>query len=168
MSVVADSGPLIHVAIIGQFPLLRRYFYKLLIIPQVYEEVATEGKGRPGEAELRQAVRDRWVAVEPVTDLALVERLTAPNISQTDAAVVACALERRTTRVVADDPDVRKLATREGLLVVGTVGILTRARLEGVIPELKLLLDELITAGFHLDPHGWVYQDALKRVGEIP
>jgi predicted nucleic acid-binding protein len=131
MTVVADSGPLIHLAIVGQFLLLKQYFRKLLIIPQVYDEVVTQGKGRPGDPELRQAVRDGWVAVEPMTDPASVQRLTAPNISETDAAVVAHALEKRATLVLGDDPDVRELAEREGLSVMGSVGILTQARLEG-------------------------------------
>jgi predicted nucleic acid-binding protein len=113
MTVVADSGPLIHLAIVGQFLLLKRYFYPLLIIPQVYEEVATQGQGRPGDPELRQAVRDGWIIIEPVTDSALVQRLAAPNISETDVAVVACALEKRAALILADDSDVRELAERE-------------------------------------------------------
>jgi predicted nucleic acid-binding protein len=40
------------------------------------------------------------------------------------------------------------------------------ARLDGVISTLKPLLDQLIASGFHLDPYGRVYQDALRRVGE--
>ena len=110
MTVVADSGPFIHLAIVGQFLLLKRYFHTLFIIPQVYEEVVTQGKGRPGDPELRQAVRDGWVTIESVTDLALVQRLAAPHISETDAAVVAYALEKKAALVLADDPDVRELA----------------------------------------------------------
>ena len=122
---------------------------------------------QPGDPELRQAVKDGWVVVEPVADSTLVQRLAAPHLSETDAAVVACALEKRASLVLADDPDVRVLAEQEGFSVIGSVGILTQARLEGVVRELKPLLDQLVTAGFHLDPHGRVYQDALKRVGEI-
>ena len=68
MTVVADSGPLIHLAIVGQFLLLKRYFHQLLIIPQVYDEVVTQGQGRPGDLELSQAVSDGWITIEPVTD----------------------------------------------------------------------------------------------------
>ena len=167
MTVVADSGPLIHLAIVGQFHLLKRYFRELLIIPQVYDKIVTQGKGRPGDAELRQAVTDQWVMVEPVTNPAAVKRLAASNISETDAAVVACAVEKKITLVLADDSDVRDLAEREGLSVMGSVGTLTQGRLEGVVHELKPLLDKLVVAGFHIDPNGRVYQDALRRVGEI-
>ena len=105
--------------------------------------------------------------VEPVTNPAAVKRLAASNISETDATVVACAVEKKITLVLADDSNVRDLAEREGLSVMGTVGILTQGRLEGVFPELKPLLDKLVVAGFHIDPNGRVYQDALRRVGEI-
>jgi predicted nucleic acid-binding protein len=166
MTTVADSGPLIHLAAIGQFALLRRYFHKVFIVPQVYDEVVIQGRARAGEGELLQAIEEGWIALVPVAGQTLVLRLTAPNISETDAAVVACALEKGIIRVLADDPDVRGLAEQEGLQAIGTVGILVHACLEGVIPELKPLLDELISSGFHLDPHARVYQDALKRVGE--
>jgi predicted nucleic acid-binding protein len=135
MLVVADSGLCIHLAIVGQFPLLQRYFPRLFIIPQVYDEVVTQGKGRPGDSELRHAVTDGWVVVEPVADPAVGQRLLASNISETDAAVVACALEKHARLVLSDDAEVRGLAGREGLLVTGSVGILIRARLEGVVRE---------------------------------
>ncbi|ODS29840.1 MAG: hypothetical protein SCARUB_05058 [Candidatus Scalindua rubra] len=167
MIVVADSGPLIHLSIIGQFFLLKEYLNNVLIIPQVYEEVVTQGKGRPGDSELRQAIKDGWVKVESVTDLALVQGLTSDNISETDAAVVACALEKKANIVLADDSGVRELTESEGLSVIGSVGILVYARQNGLIKNLKTLLHDLVTAGFHLDPNGQVYQSALKRVGEL-
>jgi predicted nucleic acid-binding protein len=62
---------------------------------------------------------------------------------------------------------VREAARREGLVVMGTVGILVQARVEGFVDRLQPLLDQLIAVGFYLDPPGHVYQDALKRVGEL-
>jgi len=53
-----------------------------------------------------------------------------------------------------------------GVPVIGSIGILIRARLDGTIVALKPLLDQLIAAGFHLDPQGQVYREALQRVGE--
>ena len=50
---------------------------------------------------------------------------------------------------------------------MGTVEILVQARVEGFVDRLQPLLDQLIAAGFYLDPPGRVYQDALKRVGEL-
>jgi uncharacterized protein len=150
MTAVSDSGPLIHLAIVGQFLLLPRYFNILLTIPQVYDEVVTQGQGKPGASELRHAESDGWMTVTPVIDHAFVQRLATPHMSTTDAAVVACALEQQVPLVLTDDTAVRGLAERESLLVTGTVGLLVRARLDGVISALKPLLDQLIAAGFYL------------------
>lgn len=166
MTVVADSGPLIHLATARQFYLLQRFFDKVLIIAQVYDEVVTQGKGKPGDSDVRKAIEEGWVLVDPMRELIGVERLLSPRISEIDARVVAHALENNIHLVLADDPGVRQVAEQEGLSVVGTVGILVRARLEGIIVELRPVLDYLIELGFHLDPNGLVYREALKRVGE--
>jgi predicted nucleic acid-binding protein len=58
------------------------------------------------------------------------------------------------------------LAMAQNVAVIGGIGILIRARLDGMIPALKPLLDQLIAAGFRLDLQGDVYRKALQRVGE--
>ena len=79
--------------------------------------------------------------------------------------VVALAIEQRTT-LLTDDNGGRMLAMAQNVPVIGSIGILLRARLDGMIAALKPLLDQLIAAGFHLDPQGHVYREALQRVGE--
>jgi predicted nucleic acid-binding protein len=58
------------------------------------------------------------------------------------------------------------LAMALGVSTMGSIGVLIQARLDELIAELKPLLDQLIAAGFYLDPHGPVYRDALRSVGE--
>jgi predicted nucleic acid-binding protein len=86
-------------------------------------------------------------------------------VSEVDLLVLALALEQHAT-LLTDDNAVRMLAAAHDIPVIGSIGILIRSRLDGVIPALKPLLDQLVDAGFHLDPQGQVYREALKRVGE--
>src|SRR5262245_59864106 len=58
---VADSGPFMHLAVVNHVALLQRYFQPLLILPQVYDEVVTQGLGRPGAPELAAACDSRIV-----------------------------------------------------------------------------------------------------------
>jgi predicted nucleic acid-binding protein len=51
-----------------------------------------------------------------------------------------------------------------GLTVVGTVGILLRAKQSGLIPAVHPLLDALHNEGFHLHPN--VYAEALSLASE--
>ena len=167
---VADSGPFMHLAVVNHVALLQRYFQPLLILPQVYDEVVTQGLGRPGAPELAAARDSRIVQRVELANrdfLDQVQRLPSgmPDVSEVDAMVIALALEQHTI-VFSDDGSLRMLATAHGVPVIGSIGILVWARLDGVIQALRPLLDQLIAAGFHLDPHGRVYQDALRRVGE--
>lgn len=56
MHKVSDSGPLIHLAQVNQFQLLKEFFQELEINQIVYDEVITEGKGRSGQKELEKAL----------------------------------------------------------------------------------------------------------------
>jgi len=166
VTVIADSGPLIHLAMVQQFHLLQHLFHQVSTIPQVVDEVVTQGNGRPGEAEVQKGIQHQWIRIVPVSDRTVIQTLTAPNLSEVDTMVLACAIQVSATVVLSDDSVVRRVAEREGLAVIGTVGILTHARMNGLVKQLKPVLDQLINEGCYLDPSGRIYQDALARVGE--
>ena len=52
MKVAADSGPLISLASISLFDLLRSLFHSIHIPQAVYQEVVVAGKGRVGSEEV--------------------------------------------------------------------------------------------------------------------
>jgi len=59
----------------------------------------------------------------------------------------------------------RRIAKRLGLSVKGTIGILTRARREGLIPNVKDEMDRLRQQGTWIHPD--LYRDVLQMVGEM-
>jgi predicted nucleic acid-binding protein len=52
------------------------------------------------------------------------------------------------------------------LPVIGTLGILLKAKVAGMIPRLQPEIDQLVSAGSMLSPA--VIQKALALAGEIP
>jgi predicted nucleic acid-binding protein len=44
--------------------------------------------------------------------------------------------------------------------------MLINGKRDGHIPLVKQILNQLINAGFFLDPHGTLYQEALRLAGE--
>ena len=167
-TVVSDSGPFIHLATISQFALLPRYFQSVVTIQEVYDEVVTQGRELPGSQELAAACETGFVRLIEIDHPQLVAELrqsAPPKLSDIDVTVLALAIEQQLP-LLSDDEPLRTFAKMRVRIVSGTIGILIQARLDGVIPALKPILDQLIAAGFHLNPQGPVYRDALQRVSE--
>lgn len=69
--VIADAGPLIALAEIGQLPLLPALFGRLLIPPAVQAEILRE----PTASALVEAVEAGWVVVQAPRDTSAVHFL---------------------------------------------------------------------------------------------
>ena len=67
MAFVSNSTPLIYLAALADFDLLRALFDRILIPPAVYEEVVVNGAGYPVGSAVRQAL-DNWIMVQPLGD----------------------------------------------------------------------------------------------------
>jgi predicted nucleic acid-binding protein len=161
---IANASTLIHLASIGRLELLREFHGKILIPPAVWQEVVTEGKGRPGSREVRAARQSKWLEVVPPRNRALVE-LLKQELDEGEAETIALAVEQQAEVVFLDEADARRAAEIYGLRKTGVIGILMRAKLQGKIGSLKKELDRLREeAGFWIDEQ--LYQRALESVGE--
>jgi predicted nucleic acid-binding protein len=166
--IVCDSGPFIHLATINNFSLLQRQFQSIVTIQEVHDEVVTQGSNLPGSRELAAACETGFVQLIEIENPQLIAELrqsAPPGVSDVDVKVLALAIQQQLP-LLSDDEPLREFAKTQGRTVSGSIGILIQARLEGAIPVLKPLLDQLIAVGFHLNPQGPVYRDALQRVSE--
>ena len=159
MIVVSNSGPLISLAKINNFVLLRQIFKKILIPEWVYVEVVEEGKGRFGEKETKDAL-GHWIEKVAVGDRLAVQ-LLLPEIKRGEAESIVLAKERNADVVLLDDKDARDIAEASGLTIKGTIGVLFMAKEMGMIKNLKTVIDTLSDKGFYIDDD--TYRRILKR-----
>ncbi|MBF0338873.1 MAG: DUF3368 domain-containing protein [Nitrospirae bacterium] len=155
---ISDSSPLISLASIAEFDLLRLFFKEIYIPEAVYQEVVIQGQGRFGQKEVEEA---DWIRIVAVKDKDDVQRLINRHRIDTGEAETLClAQELKARNVVLDEIAARKHAENCGFRVIGTLGILKLAQGKGIIEDLKGRLEELESKGFRLSPN--LYEDMLK------
>ncbi len=66
--IISDSSPLIALAKIGRFELLRDLFKEIHISKAVHREVVVRGKEKTGEKEVTQGIKKGWIKVLEVRE----------------------------------------------------------------------------------------------------
>ena len=97
-------------------------------------------------------------------NLAVVATLKT-QVDEGEAEAIALAMELEDVFVILDDRKARQLALQLNLKVIGTVGMLLRAKCFGIIPEIKPLLTALNQANFRISEP--LIQNALRIAGEL-
>jgi hypothetical protein len=160
MTVVSNSGPLIHLSMGGQIDLIPHLFGEVLVPRTVYREVVEDGAGLPGCEELRGATWARVVEVDPAS----LARFAREHLDPGEAAALALAVERHAQRLLVDDRQAREVAGRHDIPVIGTLGILLAARRRDAIQRIAPVLEEMKRQGFWLSPA--LERDILRQAGE--
>ena len=145
--VIVDSTCLIALERTGHLELLPALFDPLLIPPEVEREF---GSSKP------------WLKVETPSDSSLVRALKI-LVDDGEAEAIALASERG-YRIILDDRQARSVARRMELSIIGTVGLLVKAKHAGIKTEIKPLLEDLERNGFYLSSA--LKEEALRLVGE--
>ena len=145
---VTNSTCLIGLERIGRLDLLPQVFDTVFAPPTVV-------------AEVRSPLT--WLTVQTVENSAFVAALKT-QMDEGEAEAIALAVELDNVILILDDKKARRVAQQIGLKVIGTVGMLLRAKNQGVITEIKLLLTELVQVDFRIT--NAIIQEALRLSGE--
>lgn len=139
MIVVSDTSAITSLLQIERVELLAR-LYREVVIPE-----AVERELRHDHARLPE-----FIHVAHVTHPELVERLVR-EVDQGEAEAIALMLEKRGDVLLIDERRGRRVAQREGVTVVGLLGVLTEAKRLGLIPSLReTVVDRQRVAGFRI------------------
>lgn len=160
---VADSGPLIALARLGLLELPRKMFSQVLVTRAVWSEV-TGGRARDEHPALQQAPQKGWLSV--VEDPGVVPSIFAsPLLDEGERMALALSLSLAPDcDVLIDERRGRVAAQAAGLQVLGTLGLLLRARQLALIGPLRPLTELLLSSGYHLARP--LVEEALAAAGE--
>lgn len=144
MMIVSDSSPLIALAIIGKLDLLEKLYEEIIVPFAVYKEVTEKEKPFSKELRLFLTNRTRQIANRLAVDVLI------SDIGIGESESIVLALEEKPDLVLIDDLKARKFAKMYGLKIIGTMGILLKAKKNGLITEIKPLITELLSNGIRV------------------
>ena len=133
---------------------------ELELLHQVYAEITTTVEIL---SEFGAPLPD-WIKIKSVGDKQT-QQLLEMQIDKGESSAIALALETHDPTVIIDDFKARKVAERLGIKTTGTIGVIVKAKLKGIIPLIKPILKKIKQTDFRLSPD--IELMALKEAQEL-
>ncbi|HEY5042673.1 MAG TPA: DUF3368 domain-containing protein [Verrucomicrobiae bacterium] len=153
MIVVSDTSPITALLAVEQADLLKQLFGEA-VIPNAVET----------ELLRMHPVLPAWLRVQSLQNFAKAN-VYAFSVDRGEAEAIALAEELHADHLLIDERKGRRLAQRQGLAVLGLLGVVLLARRAKLISSARELLKELDDkAGIYLADE--LKDAALKTVGE--
>lgn len=155
---VVNASPLILLGKIGHLALLESLAPSLAVPQSVLREI-----GAGGEADTSTGATVSWAKARCIPDIVLTASVANWDLGAGESQVITQCLVEQSVAVL-DDGEARACAQSHGVPLIGTLGIILRARKQNLIPAARPLIDQLLAAGSRLDRD--LIVQALKQVGE--
>ncbi len=148
-TIISDTSCFIILTNIGELELLRKVYGQIVTTPDIASEY---GETLPEWIEI-VAVKDKYR-----------QQLLEMQIDKGESSAIALALETPDSTIILDDYKARKIADQLGLIFTGTIGVIIKAKLTGVIPSIKPLIEKIKQTDFRLSAE--IELLALKEANE--
>jgi predicted nucleic acid-binding protein len=154
---VSNSTPLLAFARIDELGLLAQVVQHIVIPEAVWHEV-TYDLERPGAERIYSA---SWIEVRSVR--AIPSELLV-LLDRGEAEVIALAETVTDAEVVLDERAARAVATTRGLKIIGSAGLLVRAKRQRLITDVRPYLERMQSRGIRYGQR--FVQELLRQIGE--
>ncbi|KFC24153.1 DUF3368 domain-containing protein [Chryseobacterium sp. FH1] len=147
--IICDTSCFIILSKIGELDILQKLYGEIITTPDIAEEF--------GE------ILPDWVNIKSA-ESQNTQRILETQIDKGESSAIALALEVANSTLILDDFKARKIAQNLGLVFTGTIGIIIKAKLNGVIPSIKPFLEKIKATDFRISFE--IEIQALKEAGE--
>jgi predicted nucleic acid-binding protein len=134
-TIISDTSCFILLSKIGELELLNKIYGRVMTTVDIAAEYGD--------------VLPEWVDVVSVTDKYR-QQILEMQIDKGESSAIALALETPNSTVILDDYKARKIAERLGIPYTGTIGVIIKAKLTGVIPSIRPLLAKIKQTNFRI------------------
>jgi predicted nucleic acid-binding protein len=147
--IISDTSCFILLTNIGELEILFKVYGQVVTTADIANEYG-------------EALPD-WVKIATVTDKYR-QKILEMQIDKGESSAIALALEIPNSTIILDDYKARKIAERLEIPFTGTIGVIIRAKLKGIIPSIKPLLEKIKQTDFRLSTD--IELQALKEANE--
>lgn len=147
--IISDTSCLIILTNIEELELLHKLYGQVATTSEIADEY---GEKLP-----------EWIQIFEVTDKSK-QQLLELQIDRGESSAIALAMETPGSTIILDDHKARKIAIKLGLKITGTIGVIVKAKINGIIPTIKPLLNKIKQNNFRLSEE--IEQEALKQANE--
>ncbi len=156
---VSDASPLIFLARANELSLLRVIAEIVLVPRAVVREIEAKGEQDVAAQALREST---WLEI--VEPAAPPPEIRQWDLGKGEAAVLTWAWCHPGTLAIIDDREARRCARSIQVPLIGTVGIVLKAKSQGLVPAARPVIERLLDGGMYLSRQ--VIDSALALVGE--
>ena len=133
--IISDTSCLIVLSNMGELELLHKVYGNIVTTKEVAAEF-----GLP---------LPNWIQIQSPTD-SLRQTILELQVDKGEASAISLALEIVDCTIILDDNKARRLAQQLGLQITGTIGVIVKAKQDGVIASIKPYLAKIRLPTFDL------------------
>jgi predicted nucleic acid-binding protein len=156
--IISDTTPISNLLHLDNILLLAELFGTVYIPEAVANEVNVVFSSC---REWEKCIEEEQIIIQPISNTIFVKQMT-PFLHQGEAEAICLSLEKKAKLCLIDDKDARTIAQLNNLPITGTLGILLKAKKNGLISSVKKLIDRLRS-----EHHFWIKEDMYQKVLHI-
>lgn len=146
--IVADTSPLIAIAIMDLFPVLNKLF-KQIIVPEAVIKECMHDLSKPQSVTIKRALKDSIIQPEKVANTEYCQ-LLGQILDPGEAEAISLAKELSAVALI-DEKAGRKIAIREGVKCIGSLYVLIKAKQNRTIVSAVPLIKRLLDHGYYIN-----------------
>ncbi len=156
MILIADSSALIALSIVDKLDILEKLFGEVYIPRAVYVEVSQENKNKSQELSLY--CRDRVLDISSEINFNI-------SLGLGESEAVMLYKEKNADFLLCDDKKAKKFAQNFDIKVIGSLGVLLKAKEAELITKISPLIQTLKLSQIFIDDK--TYEIVLNMAGEL-
>jgi predicted nucleic acid-binding protein len=153
--IIGDSSALIALSVVDKLELLEQLYTNLYVPQAVFDEVTQVG--RPQSDKLRQFLQSRVKVVEL--------NLTKLGLGLGELEAITLYKELDAEVLLIDDNRAKKYAILNDVKVIGSLGVLIKAKEEGYIEQVKPLVEAIMKSEVYISDK--LILKVLELCGEL-